>query len=244
MDMMSAYKVARLKLQKALSRPTIALAQQGDIKLNGPISVAAKAVKLGPVQDLYFSLPAGHWGTLQGANGSGKSLLLSAIAGLEDPEQGEIYLSGQSLRTVSRGTLRRKIALISPDCTILRGSLRRVLCLYLLDRPSDRKLQRAVNNAGLSILSERCGGLDGKIKEGARSLSNGERVRISIAQAILANPGLILVENVWPLLDRDGHEKLLDWLKRTEATVLSVGSPDALTVALEAEKLAVTCFKS
>jgi ABC-type transport system involved in cytochrome bd biosynthesis fused ATPase/permease subunit len=114
----------------------------------------------------------------------------------------------------------------------------------LLDRPSDRKLQRAVNNAGLSILSERCGGLDGKIKEGARSLSNGERVRISIAQAILANPGLILVENVWPLLDRDGHEKLLDWLKRTEATVLSVGSPDALTVALEAEKLAVTCFKS
>lgn len=220
MDWLSAYRVAEAKLRKALDRRIVSQPDNGGVRLDGPIGVELRSLTLGPLHEVTANLPAGQWGTLRGRSGSGKSLLLSALAGMERPEAGDILLSGHSVTQVSPGTLRHRIALVSSECPILRGSMRRTLTLARRDRPTDKRLTQVILRVGLEDLVDRIGGLDGKIDEGGRSLATGERIRLSMAQAMLAKPGLVLIDDIWPFLDVKSRETFCVWLMQTGATVL------------------------
>lgn len=218
----SAYRIAHAKCKAVLDRPTRATTGSGRSLPTAPVSVRAKGLCSGPLNELNYAISAGARVRLVGPNGVGKSVLLRLLTGLDVATRGEVRLARKRIGTLSQGSLRRSVALISADPLILKGSLRRALTLGADPRPDDCEVLRMTEQFGLTQLVQARGGLGSQLGEGGRDLSVGEKIRISALRAALRNPGLILLDAETSQLDREGQLALSDWLGASEATVIAV----------------------
>jgi len=146
---------------------------------------------LGPL-----SFAIGHTGitALTGPTGSGKTSVLAAIAGQIAPSDGTIHVPGSGCRPDANA-----IAWAAQKPLLLPGTLAQNLALARPDASRDSILEMATM-VGLSALLMRRG-LDLPIDPGGAGLSGGERRRIGIARAILAERPLILLDE--PTADLD-----------------------------------------
>ncbi|WP_085813404.1 molybdenum ABC transporter ATP-binding protein [Geoanaerobacter pelophilus] len=146
-----------------------------------------------------------------GASGSGKSTLVALIAGLQQPDQGEIVLDGEPLFSSSKSidlpAERRRVAVVfQHPCLFPHLSVKSNL-LYGLRRclPENR-----VTDFGLLVeILE----LKDLLKRGVNLLSGGERQRVALGRALLANPRLLLMDEPLSALDDGLRFQIIPYLK-------------------------------
>jgi molybdate transport system ATP-binding protein len=146
-----------------------------------------------------------------GESGSGKSTLVSLLAGLETPDEGEIFLDGECLYSDRRGLAmppqRRRIAMVfQQPCLFPHLNVEsNLLYGYKRCAPQHRNIDFS---ALVSVLK-----LEGLLKRGVNKLSGGEKQRVALGRAILANPRLLLMDE--PLSALDDHLKfqIIHYLK-------------------------------
>jgi len=154
--------------------------------------------------DLAFA--PGEFVALLGPNGAGKSTLLKLLAGLIAPTAGAIELDGQFLRA-NANALRGQIGLLTPsehlyDQLTVRENLRFFTALY--NKPaSATSLQAALDEVGLAE----------RAQEYAGNLSAGMKCRLSIAKWRLLDPGLLLLDEPYGVLDGKGVDLLETFLR-------------------------------
>jgi len=146
-----------------------------------------------------------------GVSGSGKSTLVSLIAGLSAPERGEIFLDGECLYSSRAGINvppeRRRISIVfQDDCLFPHLSVESNL-LYGFKRcaPEHRRIDLA---ALVSVLK-----LDGLLERGVNKLSGGEKQRVALGRAILANPRLLLMDEPLSALDDSLKFQIIQYLR-------------------------------
>ncbi|MET7941905.1 ATP-binding cassette domain-containing protein [Streptomyces sp. NPDC005302] len=155
-----------------------------------------------------------HWALL-GANGAGKTTLLRLLGALMHPTTGTVEVLGFRLGRVDVRELRARIGHVStaqrvpPDITahtvVLTGHTGTVQPLW-------RKYDDAVRRRADELLAE----LD--IKELAERpygvCSGGQRARVLIARALMADPSLLLLDEPFNALDLPSREDLVDAMQR------------------------------
>ncbi len=156
-----------------------------------------------------------HWAIL-GANGSGKTSLLSALTGYLMPTAGEIFLLGQNYGQSDWRELRKKIGLVS-------SSVRQMMAD---DEPAIEtvasgkyamidfwgRLSRANKDRALKILRQiECAPL---AQRPWRVLSQGERQRVLIGRALMARPRVLILDEPCAGLDPAAREYFLQFLQR------------------------------
>lgn len=215
----AAFLAARKKCAASLTRKQRG-AGQGDTRLpRGPLNVTVRDLPMPQGGTLSLDIAAGEAHTLTCAP-SDADTLFSVLCALETVRPGHITLSGICQTKLSRGSFRRGVYRISSTPVVLKGSLRRNLSLGLLHRPSDAKLKKAAQAAGIGGLMDRIGGLDGPLSEGGRSLSAADRIGLSLARLLLRKPQLVLLgDGLWHL-DPKSRETLATHIDRTGATIL------------------------
>jgi len=144
--------------------------------------------------------------------------VIAMLLGLDAPPSGRILMSGRDLRNLSRGSLRRGVALVGPSSEMLQGSIRRALTFGCSDRPADDALEDLARQEGLGPMLDRLGGLNATVREGGRNLTLGERQKISLVRARLAGSRLILLGAG---CDADIMRRVARLQKRRAATVIS-----------------------
>lgn len=188
----AAFLAARLKASAALSRGQRDLYRGRQSLPKGPVAVSFEDVML----------PSGQAFTCQVAAGDTVNLpldeldagaVIEMLLGLAAPPSGRIVMSGIDLRDLSRGSLRRGVALVSASPEMLQGSIRRALTLGCSDRPADDALEDIARQEGLGPMLDRLGGLNATVREGGRNLTPGERMAISLVRVRLAGSRLILL---------------------------------------------------
>jgi iron complex transport system ATP-binding protein len=154
--------------------------------------------------------PGEHWAIL-GANGSGKTSLLRALAGYLTPTAGTLAVLGEEYGRSDWPELRRRIGIVSnaltgsipPDETALETVISgrfAQLDLWARVRPADRlAARRLLRTVGLGRLAERPW----------VHLSQGERQRVLIARALAARPELLILDEPCAGLDPVAREKFL-----------------------------------
>jgi ATP-binding cassette subfamily B protein len=133
---------------------------------------------------------------LSGVAGSGKTSLLMCCIRLLDPDSGSIRVNGHDLRDLDLSALRSRIALVSPALGIPRGSLRRLLTLR---RPNatDEEIREVITRCHLEKpLSRLPQGLKTRIANGGSNLPVSVRARVLLAQALLGDPDMLLIDDV------------------------------------------------
>lgn len=146
-----------------------------------------------------------------GVSGSGKSTLVSMLAGLQEPDCGEIMLDGDCLFSSAQGiNLRpeqRRIAMVfQQHCLFPHLNVRNNL-LYGYKRCPIQ--YRTIDvDALVDVLK-----LEGLLGRGVTNLSGGEKQRVALGRAILANPRLLLMDEPLSALDDSLRFQIIPYLK-------------------------------
>jgi len=154
------------------------------------------------LRDVSLTVRAGEVVLLTGPSGSGKTTLLTLIGALQDMQHGSCRVLGQDMTGASeadRVALRRRIGFIFQGHNLL-GFLtaRRNVVMALEIDPSLSERQR-MERAGAMLAAV---GLAGHEDKRPAQLSAGQRQRVSIARALVAEPGLVLADEPTAALDQ------------------------------------------
>ena len=150
------------------------------------------------IQPFCLDIPAGGIVTLMGPSGVGKSSLLSFIAGdLEAPfsATGSITLDGRPLDDLSPES--RRIGRLFQDDLLFPHLTVGENLLFGMPR-GPKSAREAAMRAALSGA-----GLDGFAGRAPHTLSGGQRSRVALMRALLAQPGAMLLDEPFNKLDRD-----------------------------------------
>jgi ABC-type polar amino acid transport system ATPase subunit len=152
--------------------------------------------------DVSFEVKPGEIFCIMGPSGSGKSVLLKQIAGLETPTSGEVHL-GEFPASDPATRNRVRLALVFQAGALFNSlSVYDNLALYPREHRlgDEAKIRERVQHA-LAILS-----LEGAERKFPSELSGGMKKRVSIARALVMEPQLLLYDEPTSELDRDvGH---------------------------------------
>lgn len=130
---------------------------------------------------------------LAGANGAGKTLLLKALVGLVEPDQG----------AVSGGTnCRPALVFQEPDAQILGRTVEEDLAIGIPERGED--VDARLNE--LLVVSD----LMDRRRQSCHRLSGGEKRRLTIASAVASSPDLLLLDEPFTYLDFQGVVSVLE----------------------------------
>lgn len=151
---------------------------------------------------------------LVGASGTGKTTLIEHLVGLENPAVGHARLGGVDIAFLPPEQLRATFAWQPQDATALAGTVRDNL---LIARPTacERALWQALHDAALDdVVRVLPNGLDSWIGEDGARLSGGERRRLAVARALVADTPWLLLDEPIEGLDPATSRRLLDRLDR------------------------------
>jgi phospholipid/cholesterol/gamma-HCH transport system ATP-binding protein len=149
------------------------------------------------LKGLDFDVAAGEIFVIMGPSGSGKSVLLKHIVGLERPDEGEILISGESIQ--SPGVLGRyRVAFVFQSGALLNSlTVGENVGLYL----SEHRLKPPEEIARIVAEKLEVVGLKGTEDKMPNELSGGMKKRVAIARALVIEPQLILYDEPTSELD-------------------------------------------
>ncbi len=183
--------------------------------------------------DLDLDLPAGTRVGVVGPSGSGKSTLAALLVRFLDPRHGHVRVDGADLRELALDDVHRLVGLVDDDPHVFSSS---VLENVRLARPGatraevDAVLRRVSLGPWLDALPD---GIDTRVGEGHDAVSGGERARLGLARALLADHPVLVLDEPTAHLDASTADAVArDVLRATEGRTVVWVTHD--TVALGA----------
>ena len=155
-----------------------------------------------------FSVATGETVCLLGASGSGKSTLLRIVAGLETPEQGQVYWDGQDLAPVP--VHRRGFGLVFQDYALFPHLNVAANVAFGLKMQNRTGVEIDLRVASILEMVNLTGFGDRRVTD----LSGGEQQRVALARALASSPRLLMFDEPLGALDRSLREQLMDELRR------------------------------
>ncbi|MEB6587600.1 MULTISPECIES: ABC transporter ATP-binding protein [Pseudomonas] len=180
----------------------------GELRLEA-LSFAHEGRQGAVLSNVQVCVPGGLKVAISGASGVGKSTLIDLLQRFYDPDAGRILLDGTDLRELDLAALRRRIAVVSQDIVLFRGTLAQNLA-YGVPEASREELERVVRLARLDSLVESLPlGLDGLLGERGQQLSGGQKQRIAIARAILQAPAILVLDEATSAVDEATEREVI-----------------------------------
>ncbi len=151
---------------------------------------------------------------LVGFTGAGKSTFISLILRFFPLQRGRILIDGQEIANATLESLRRQIALIPQDPILFHRTLRENIS-YGKPEAAEEEIIAAAQLAHCDAFIRSCpGGYEAKVGERGTKLSGGEKQRIAIARAILADAPILILDEATSSLDSVTEKYIQDSLKK------------------------------
>lgn len=164
-----------------------------------------------------LEIAAGEFLALMGPSGSGKSTLLNIIAGIDQPDSGELIVAGKNIGALAEAELAdwraRHVGFIFQFYNLMPvlSALENVE-LPLLLHPMSRRERRERAELALAMV-----GLSDRLEHAPSELSGGQQQRVAIARALVSDPTLIVADEPTGDLDRESANDVLRLMQHLNA---------------------------
>jgi sulfate transport system ATP-binding protein len=160
------------------------------------------------LDDVSVEAPTGSLTALLGPSGSGKSTLLRAIAGLDEPDSGQIVISGEDKTGVP--PQQRGVGFVFQHYAAFKHmTVFENVAFGLKIRKHPRKVIKKNVHELLELVQ-----LDGFADRYPTQLSGGQRQRMALARALAVEPQVLLLDEPFGALDAQVRQELRAWLRR------------------------------
>lgn len=190
------------------------------------------------LKDLNFKVEPGEIFVLMGPSGSGKSVLLRQIIGLELPDSGEILINGESIQSPDVMEKYRMAMVFQSGALLNSLTVAENVGIYL----SEHRLKKPDEIAQIVSKNLEIVGLKGTETKMPSELSGGMKKRVAIARALIVEPQLILYDEPTSELDPISSmvvgEQILKLNQGSEVTSIVVSHDRELAYGI-ADRIAV-----
>ncbi|AUB77798.1 ABC transporter ATP-binding protein [Gammaproteobacteria bacterium 2W06] len=179
------------------------------------------------LEDIHLRVETGEFVTVVGASGCGKSTFLRMLLGAESPSRGQLLLDGAPMAAEpgpDRGVVFQKYS-VFPHLTAIANVL---IAEEMEKAPALGRLFGRARHEAVARARDMLGrvGLADAADKYASELSGGMQQRLAIAQALMKNPRILLLDEPFGALDpgirKDMHALILDLWARSGITVFMV----------------------
>ncbi len=186
-----------------------------------------------------FMLKSRQKVAIVGRSGSGKTTLVNLLTGLWPLQQGSITLgdhnNAQDLHSLSSDSRANVINILAQQHHIFDGTLSENL-RYAKPSATKEEMLEAINLAQLEPwFNELQEGLKTRLGTGGRSVSQGQSRRIAIAQALLQNPAILVLDEPTEGLDNQSKQTVMNAIMHvmSDASVLTITHDPALLAQMD-----------
>ena len=222
--------LAARRLQITLDEPDLAVSDQPREGSNGAsATVVFDRVSFGyrpdvpVIHDVSLTLRPGTVTALVGPSGSGKSTLAALVARFYDVQHGTIHIGGQDVRSMTADELYTRVGFVLQETQLVHGTVADNIALAVPDATA-AQVEAAARDAQIHDRIMRLPDGYNTILGAASGLSGGERQRLTIARAILADTGVLILDEATAFADPESEYLVQQALNRLtrERTVLVI----------------------
>ena len=190
------------------------------------------------LRDVCLEIPATGHTAIVGPSGAGKTTLFALMLRFIEPQAGELRLGSTAYRDVDISAVRRRFGYVEQDSPLLPGTLRENL-VFANPAASQRAIDDVVARLQLDDLVDGLEhGLDTDVA--AATISGGQRQRVALARALLAEPDVLLLDEVTAQIDGISeaavHEVLRSQAKQRSVVTIA----HRLSTVIDADTIVVT----
>ncbi len=191
------------------------------------------------ISHLNLTVKAGESIALVGPSGGGKTTLCSLIPRFYDTTDGQIFIDGTDVRTVTLRSLREQIGTVAQDVYLFSGTIRENIA-YGKPNATDEEIEAAAKLAGADVfIRELADGYDSYVGERGIMLSGGQKQRISIARVFLKNPPILILDEATSALDNESERLVQESLERLAQGRTTFTIAHRLTTIKNADRILV-----
>ena len=166
------------------------------------------------LRDVNIKIHAGDNIGLVGHTGSGKSTIANLITRMYDTISGTILIDGMDIRKIKTAALRRNIAIVSQEIFLFRGTIADNIRYARPDATMEEVIAAARAANAHDFIERLPQGYETEVGTGSRSLSGGEKQRVSIARALLLSPSLLILDEATAAMDTETERLIGDALAK------------------------------
>ncbi len=153
------------------------------------------------LKDVSFVAERGQTIALVGPTGAGKTTIINVLTRFYDIQGGAITLDGQDIRHLQKDTLRRQLGIVLQDVFLFSGTVMDNIRYGRLDATDDECVAAAKLANADHFITRLPHGYQTAVSERGSNLSQGQRQLVSIARAIIANPGILILDEATSSID-------------------------------------------
>ena len=210
-------------------------------KVEGHVELSDVSFSYVPEQRLieHFNLKVdpGQRIAIVGPTGCGKTTLINLLMRFYEVNQGVISVEGKDITSVTRKSLRSAYGMVLQETWLKGGTIRENLTMGKPDATEEEMIAAAKAAHAHSFIKRMPEGYDTVLGASGRSLSGGEKQRISIARAILANPKILILDEATAAVDTETELAIQESLEKLVQGRTTLSIAHRLSTLRNADKL-------
>jgi ATP-binding cassette, subfamily B, multidrug efflux pump len=153
------------------------------------------------IKDMTLGAKAGEIIALVGPTGAGKTTIINLLTRFYEINGGKISIDGKDICGIKKADLRRQLGLVLQDTFLFSDSVMENIRFGRLDATDEEVIEAAKMADADHFIRHLPHGYQTQLSERASNLSQGQRQLLSIARAILANPGILILDEATSSVD-------------------------------------------
>jgi ATP-binding cassette subfamily B multidrug efflux pump len=191
------------------------------------------------IKDMSLQAQPGQTIALVGPTGAGKTTMINLLSRFYDIDGGAIYIDGRDIRQVQKANLRRQLGIVLQDTFLFSESVMENIRYGRLDATDEECIEAAKLANADQFIRRLPQGYDTPLSERASNLSQGQRQLLAIARAVLADPGILILDEATSSVDTRTEMRIQEALLRLMEGRTSFVIAHRLSTIREADNILV-----
>ncbi|MFH1612622.1 MAG: ATP-binding cassette domain-containing protein [bacterium] len=166
------------------------------------------------LENISFIGSAGKTIALVGYSGSGKSTLMDLISRFYDPDEGQILIDDVDIKKIKLSFLRQNIGVVMQQSILFSGTIEENIRLGNFDASFEEIKEASKQANAYDFIMNFEQGFNSIIGEHGKTLSMGQKQRISIARTFLKNPKILIFDEITSALDAESESLIQNAIQK------------------------------
>ncbi len=166
------------------------------------------------LKDVSLTAKPGQTVALVGPTGAGKTTIINVLSRFYDIQGGAICVDGHDIRQVQKASLRRQLGIVLQDTFLFSESVMENIRYGRLDATEEEVVAAAKLANADQFIRRLPQGYDTELSERGSNLSQGQRQLLAIARAVLADPGILILDEATSSVDTRTETRIQEALLR------------------------------